>query len=931
MNTQFSGWLVLIGILLLSTFGILSILTLISSLILFFIGLFSSVLYLKLSDLEKYHTKRLNDNPLSTNQEQFQGSGLDSIRKLLVSPKRVTKSDNRVTGSELIDSSLQEILGYIIRDYVQPWYNLISTNPEFGQVTVKKTAQTLAINISNCVKDIDWIPYLTQRLVDDAATHLRLYKQAREKVKQDQKRRTTKSSPSRREGMKITTSKNENIHKRNKSETDVSWYSNKNTEFGIVSDREKSVGNSKFYSQDTKNYSLEDHFFELECQVEKNELCREGTCTNTTNEKEFLLEMMEVMLYVLLPDEDFQCKPLRFVLRDIFCNAVILPLFDLITDPDYINQVMISICLRNTSISSDIFLSTLRMSDSQEELRATKDLVAGEIHNLRSRDSGGEDLIIKQHLSSLAYVDNLINTKLEKINGSKPQESLSIEKIRKIELSLDQILKDNLGLSYFMDFVASQDRQLDLFFYLSIEGWKHSVGKELSELDLSKTSSEVVYDSIRSTAHHIFDVYLSGKKDERLCKINEDLVQNLHFKIRNLNETPNEHWFDKVQEALFKKMDQECLIPFHNSNTYIKLLHELDLLPSVTIGEDSDSLEKELPDEKQLKNSEQKGKHKRSFSDVSIFTNSNDSVGSRIYDFLLIKQEQEEQQQDQQAKEINEENWRESRKIQQDYEMNVHIIETGVVCEKGKTFGIYAIRVRKQYGTNCLEQWHIYRRYSDFYDLHVKIKEKYPDLSKLTFPGKKTFHNMERAVLERRMKLLNYYLGELCQRHVLQTHEGLGQLLMTFLEQEDYDRARAGPISTTINTLVNPIKKSIKNMPEHLINTMDEVVGGLSKVFNGGKSEKIAETACKVGASIEENDENLAFRIMLLLMDELFDLKSRNQWLRRRIVTILRQIVRTIFGDIVNRKIVDYVSCITSPKNVAHYLHMFKYVLRTTT
>lgn len=50
--------------------------------------------------------------------------------------------------------------------------------------------------------------------------------------------------------------------------------------------------------------------------------------------------MLEVLLYILLPDEDFQCKPLRFLLRDIFSNGVILPLFDLISDPDYINQVI---------------------------------------------------------------------------------------------------------------------------------------------------------------------------------------------------------------------------------------------------------------------------------------------------------------------------------------------------------------------------------------------------------------------------------------------------------------------------------------------------------------------------------------------------------------------------------------------------------------
>jgi hypothetical protein len=40
---------------------------------------------------------------------------------------------------------------------------------------------------------------------------------------------------------------------------------------------------------------------------------------------------------------------------------------------------------------------------------------------------------------------------------------------------------------------------------------------------------------------------------------------------------------------------------------------------------------------------------------------------------------------------------------------------------------------------------------------------------------------------------------------------------------------------------------------------------------------------------------------MLLLMDEVFDLKNRNQWLRRRIVTILQQIAKTMFGESINR------------------------------
>ncbi len=35
------------------------------------------------------------------------------------------------------------------------------------------------------IKEIDWIPYITTHLVDDAASHLRLFRQSRAKVKEN--------------------------------------------------------------------------------------------------------------------------------------------------------------------------------------------------------------------------------------------------------------------------------------------------------------------------------------------------------------------------------------------------------------------------------------------------------------------------------------------------------------------------------------------------------------------------------------------------------------------------------------------------------------------------------------------------------------------------------------------------------------------------
>jgi len=141
------------------------------------------------------------------------------------------------------------------------------------------------------------------------------------------------------------------------------------------------------------------------------------------------------------------------------------------------------------------------------------------------------------------------------------------------------------------------------------------------------------------------------------------------------------------------------------------------------------------------------------------------------------------------------------KKLQQGrFEITATIIETGIVSDRGKTYGIYAVAITKNYDSGYKEKWHIYRRYSDFYDLHQKIKEKYYDLAKIPFPAKKAFHNMERTVLERRMLMLNAWLCQLTKPAIMDGHMGLQNLLLAFLEQGDYDKGvTGGQISRTVN------------------------------------------------------------------------------------------------------------------------------------
>lgn len=105
-----------------------------------------SFLYVQHDNVETFFIKCAG-NPLTSSQ--ISEGGLSEIVKKIELSKKVQKTDNRVTGSELIDNSLQEILGYIIRDYVSTWYSLITTDTEFVDITLRNTAQSFAINISN--------------------------------------------------------------------------------------------------------------------------------------------------------------------------------------------------------------------------------------------------------------------------------------------------------------------------------------------------------------------------------------------------------------------------------------------------------------------------------------------------------------------------------------------------------------------------------------------------------------------------------------------------------------------------------------------------------------------------------------------------------------------------------------------------------------
>jgi len=131
---------------------------------------------------------------------------------------------------------------------------------------------------------------------------------------------------------------------------------------------------------------------------------------------------------------------------------------------------------------------------------------------------------------------------------------------------------------------------------------------------------------------------------------------------------------------------------------------------------------------------------------------------------------------------------------------------------------------------------------------------------------------------------------------------------------------------------VKSAANAVTSVPSNIVHTMDSMVGGIGKVLTisgGGTGNKESNPQLaegKVGASLETDGgaDNIPLRILLLFMDEVFDLQERNQWLRRQIVAVLRQLIKAMFGDIVNRKIVDYFAQMTAPDRIGSYIESLK-------
>ncbi|XP_031409904.1 sorting nexin-13 [Meleagris gallopavo] len=767
---------------------------------------------------------------------------------------RPIKIDRRLTGANIIDEPLQQVIQFSLRDYVQYWYYTLSDDESF-LLEIRQALQYALVQFSARSKETDWQPYFTTRLVDDFGTHLRVFRKAQQRIAE------------------------------------------------------------KGDQMKDQAEELVDTFFEVEVEMEK-EVCRDLVCTSPKDEEGFLRDLCEVLLYILLPPGDFQNKIMRYFVREILSRGILLPLINQLSDPDYINQYVIWM-IRDSNCNYEAFMNIIKLSDNIGELEAVKDKASEELQYLRSLDTAGDDInTIKNQINSLLYVIKVCDSRIQRLQSGKEIDTVKLAANfgKLCTVPLDHILVDNVALQFFMDYMQQTGGQAHLFFWMTVEGYRVTAQQQLEVLQSrqrdGKHQTNQTKGLLRAAAVGVYEQYLSEKVGIMYSIYFVSIAVEIHFhldailgtgSIYVLCTTVSQYYDNSFSRNETTKSYGDCYflcvaLHWRKSNFFFFFFSQSSLMPESFNGSPTSSINLSLDDLSNVPSDET----------VQLHAYISDTVYAD-YDPYAV---------------------------------------AGVCNDHGKTYALYAITVHRR-NANSEETWKTYRRYSDFHDFHMRITEQFENLANiLKLPGKKTFNNMDRDFLEKRKKDLNAYLQLLLNPEMMKASPALAHYVYDFLENKAYSKGK-GDFARKMDTFVNPLRNSMRNVSNAVKSLPDSLAEGMTKMSDnmGKMSERLGQDIkqsffkvppliqktysdpdhCRVAATIDDSvDDNIPLRVMLLLMDEVFDLKERNQWLRRNIKNLLQQLIRATYGDTINRKIVDHVDWMTSPEQVADAVKRFR-------
>ena len=269
--------------------------------------------------------------------------------------------------------------------------------------------------------------------------------------------------------------------------------------------------------------------------------------------------------------------------------------------------------------------------------------------------------------------------------------------------------------------------------------------------------------------------------------------------------------------------------------------------------------------------------------------------------------------------------------------------------DDGQEFALYVIEVQRKAGDNmAAASWAVARRYSEFHELHQRLRAIYPAIRHLEFPRRRLVMKLQRDFLHKRRLMLQAYLQELlrmpavCRGRDLRAF--LSQSAIVSTKDSSRDGERRDIISRIYNSVTDGMDEFLGNVPvldqlsvagQNLIsaatsqfNTLQPTASGTSLPIapedpiqnDEARAELLAFEPAAPNTNRADQLEPFVKPICDIFL-ETFDLRRGNNWLRGRAVVV---VLHQLLGGTVERKVRELTRAFFADDAIVKYISLLK-------
>ncbi|KIX95587.1 uncharacterized protein Z520_08707 [Fonsecaea multimorphosa CBS 102226] len=254
--------------------------------------------------------------------------------------------------------------------------------------------------------------------------------------------------------------------------------------------------------------------------------------------------------------------------------------------------------------------------------------------------------------------------------------------------------------------------------------------------------------------------------------------------------------------------------------------------------------------------------------------------------------------------------------------------------DDGREFALYVIEVQRQAGDQMpAAVWAIPRRYSEFHELHQRLRRRYPSTRNLEFPRRRVVMKLQKQFLQNRRLALEHYLQQLLQMpDVCRSRE-----LRSFLSQSSIKSHQDTSKESNAQDIVTRIYNSVtEGMDEFLgnVSVLDQLSVAGQNLISAATNQlgmnqadivplepgPVAEAEAELAAFEDKELEPFVKPICDIFL-ETFELNRGNNWLRGRAVIV---VLHQLLGGTIERKIREIFTGFVQEESLLRYIDMIK-------